>query len=1037
MSAVSKTVQLQSLLQTQLNELKSDRLGIINFPHAVVIHGTQTTDPPVYYLGNLCETIANLRNCPNARIYLQVPPNHNGVVPSDFKEQLSVLNEALKMSAINGGDVVVQSGLGPALKSDSDFKRVLCLCCQCGLYYKGKKIADNGKSVANLDYRKENYVNDRQNHRHGIQGKKGAKRTRALRCNPLSGTPCKFNITLLHDRVGFFVKPRFGNAFHSGHDVRPFIRTPSRYINMDDAQHIGDVAGTNAPAGVAVQLHQARTSRKGNSTVFSQSQIRYQTRKLARQCPNPDPSNDNWANCPGSEMDQLFLYLQKSNSKYICLTEKVKTQLENGEPRRKSLLINESVQDASDVYESPEQNLQGSELNDAMADTTAFRQLRGFNDEQDMVVGIAFTTPFEAKQFTLFPYVIHVDATADTNKETFSLVTIGGKDSYGKMFVVLRAFLPCEKSWAYRWLFLTVLPKLLDNDALTCVKVAVSDGDSQEIGQLCSAIGRYFPDAYRIRCGWHIVDRGWDRIVKLPLGGYTKRKRAAHLTGRARRKPPALTLANKAARMIYRWIFSWCRPGYCISQEEFVTSYALFVDFILSDDVTSIFGEDACDLILKFVRENVLPHEDHFCYYKRHDIFHLETNTNCGLEGLQNGVKNSSNPLRPSTKLEKAVRVLENNSQIKAIDRSIAICDRANSTKLWSLTSTSASVTNVAESMINHEWESRSNYDCILTCHRNWSVSKLIKGRDSDNETSDEEEEVVSEGKEDSSSPTKFSGVIPVFSRVYSVHLDQDNILKCSCKNHERMGFPCRHISCVMCKEPALAQIFPDGFPLSSISVMWHTAYYLYGISEKHEHKKIHETYMELRCNDTSGVLVPHDIQIPEPSRVILSNVVEKPAIDQVLNYTAPHVRKCVDNVVSHAQFSHFLSVIPAGMTQQSNVNHSPWSDSEDECFTLQDDPAYTDRMMLDRDEDYALDNQDTFSRCKAWYRDASNAIDGLDCDDKEEFVQEMIQYLNGLYHRVLKRSRDCRAESTDRKGRKFAMLPPISKKQKTHGTKH
>ena len=53
-------------------------------------------------------------------------------------------------------------------------------------------------------------------------------------------------------------------------------------------------------------------------------------------------------------------------------------------------------------------------------------------------------------------------------------------------------------------------------------------------------------------------------------------------------------------------------------------------------------------------------------------MFHLEANSNCGLEGIQNGTKHSSNPVRPSTSLEKAVRVLENNSQIKAIDKSIS-----------------------------------------------------------------------------------------------------------------------------------------------------------------------------------------------------------------------------------------------------------------------------------------------------------------------------------------------------------------------------
>ena len=50
---------------------------------------------------------------------------------------------------------------------------------------------------------------------------------------------------------------------------------------MDDAQHIEDAAHTNASAGIAVQLHQARTTRTGNPTIFLQDQICYQCRKLA------------------------------------------------------------------------------------------------------------------------------------------------------------------------------------------------------------------------------------------------------------------------------------------------------------------------------------------------------------------------------------------------------------------------------------------------------------------------------------------------------------------------------------------------------------------------------------------------------------------------------------------------------------------------------------------------------------------------------------------------------------------------------------
>ena len=95
MSAISKTVQLQTL-QSQLDSLKSERTGKLVFPHAVIVHGEPTTASPVYTLGNLCETIVNLRNFPDAQIYLQVPPDPEGNIPSSFKEQLSTLKRSVK-----------------------------------------------------------------------------------------------------------------------------------------------------------------------------------------------------------------------------------------------------------------------------------------------------------------------------------------------------------------------------------------------------------------------------------------------------------------------------------------------------------------------------------------------------------------------------------------------------------------------------------------------------------------------------------------------------------------------------------------------------------------------------------------------------------------------------------------------------------------------------------------------------------------------------------------------------------------------------
>jgi hypothetical protein len=91
-------------------------------------------------------------------------------------------------------------------------------------------------------------------------------------------------------------------------------------------------------------------------------------------------------------------------------------------------------------------------------------------NSQEMMVGIVYAMPYEVKQFQLFNVCLHIDATAASNKEGRPLVTVSSKDSYGKMFMVLRAFLPNEQSWSYKWFFQTVLPALVGKDVLKRLK---------------------------------------------------------------------------------------------------------------------------------------------------------------------------------------------------------------------------------------------------------------------------------------------------------------------------------------------------------------------------------------------------------------------------------------------------------------------------------------------------------------------------------------------------------------------------------------
>ena len=88
-------------------------------------------------------------------------------------------------------------------------------------------------------------------------------------------------------------------------------------------------------------------------------------------------------------------------------------------------------------------------------------------DSQEIMVGLAFTMPFETRQFELFHVCLqHIDATADSNKEGRPLVTLSSKELHCNMFLVLRAFLPTEQSWAFQWLFQTACPAFLGKEVM-------------------------------------------------------------------------------------------------------------------------------------------------------------------------------------------------------------------------------------------------------------------------------------------------------------------------------------------------------------------------------------------------------------------------------------------------------------------------------------------------------------------------------------------------------------------------------------------
>ena len=103
----------------------------------------------------------------------------------------------------------------------------------------------------------------------------------------------------------------------------------------------------------------------------------------------------------------------------------------------------------------------------------------------------------------------------------------------------------------------------------------MADGDPQQSNEIQGAIMDYFKNAVRGSCGWHIVDRGWKE----------------HGPGNN-----SVTVKNRAKfqrfiRHIHTWMYSWMRPGYCETQEEYELSKQMLFAYLGSETALNICEE--------------------------------------------------------------------------------------------------------------------------------------------------------------------------------------------------------------------------------------------------------------------------------------------------------------------------------------------------------------------------------------------------------------------------------------------------------------
>ena len=600
------------------------------------------------------------------------------------------------------------------------------IVCKRHIPYQG-----NPKKRKNQTYRTSTLCNDRKNTR-GKEGKNLPRRRPTFRAmSKEHKCPFRFNIGI-KDGV-FYVISGSGCTKHEHHPKldQDQINIPMKLLATAEKQLLIDIGKANANLSVGVNAIYEKTGK-----ILSASNVRY-LQGLHNDLKPLDKMK------PQNSPEAMVEYLKKNGYDHILLTDNApNSQLENIIQTEEGISTNVNTFAQSDQV-------------DVDHFITGHRRTHEIEPQEIMMIGIAWILNSEKRLVHLFPEILCVDTTGDTNNESRPLLTITGKDSNGKTFTVLRAFLPNEKAWVFNWIFSVVMPTLLGSTLMERVRHIICDGDPQECTQIDAAIKRHFPQVTRGRCGFHLVTLGWERHMG-PMKQYKNKE-----------------LYKKVSKNLKNWMYSWMKPS-CETEAEYLHSKHLFFKFLNTDYIYDNLGQTFIDNVSAFLNDSVIPQEPYFCFYLRKASRHFEEYSNSPHEGTNNGLKHCASPVKPTHALAQSMVILSKNGERNIAKKGRTYNQSNNSTKVYSTIQHCADkLTPIAAHLLEMVWKNRFNYD-VIRVEPNEYLTTYNKER-------------ATQQLPWENSPR------PIFKRVRKVSY-RSGYYYCSCKKHERMGIPCSHI---------------------------------------------------------------------------------------------------------------------------------------------------------------------------------------------------------------------------------------------------
>ena len=602
--------------------------------------------------------------------------------------------------------------------------------------YKGKKYKKQSKlTEENSQRRKSSIINDRSRSR-GRRGRKMSRRRSHDR--PIKNT-CHFHFFVCVDHVGYHIhngKGCFTHRYHINHD-KATNNISTRHLPKDIRNCIKYMNNSYANLG-----NMRNVIYKNTGSILSLPNISYMCKKMKEG--SGDIQDELERN--KSSVDKMITYFTEKRYDYYCLLQKNDVNIDQ--------IINGISTDSNINRIMPDfiRHCSISEREDILKFIVEHRDDLLLTNAQHLMLAIAWVIPQEKRLFNLYPEVIFMDITSDTNKEKQTLFTITGKTASGTMYTILRAFLPNQKTWIFRWLFSIVLSNSFHRDTMSRCNAMITDGDSQETSQLDIAIREFFPNAERIRCGYHLNKKNWEKNGPKYMHYPENQKNSCSLQ----------------SSIISDWIYSWMKKT-CETRLQYLSSKFLLLEYLDQENIIEDCGIDFINGVKRMIRNNIEPIEENYVYYKRKHIRHFGEYSNSAHEGTNHGLKHCADAVNPSHLLDVSSERLSFQGE-RNYDNFVSITDtNLEQHKSWNYLPCSKHLIVKGAALLLQEHEASDKY-----CHKRVSRNEILIKYSSNRKINDD-------------SP------VAQFANVRKLYL-ADNTIRCSCNMYEVDGIVCRHM---------------------------------------------------------------------------------------------------------------------------------------------------------------------------------------------------------------------------------------------------